>query len=143
MKTALLLSSLDKVRQVGQSRWTALCPAHADKSPSLAIREIDGDRILLHCFGGCSVHEVVAAVGMEISDLFPERPLTYDGKQPRERRPFNPQDILKIMAFEAGIAALYAADLLRGYQPTDDETMRLLTAYERLQSAVEVANGTV
>jgi DNA primase len=143
MKTALLLASLDKVRQTAPGRWIALCPAHADKTPSLAIREIDGDRILIHCFGGCSVHEVVAAVGMEIGDLFPEKPLTYDGKSTRERKPFNPQDILKVMAFEAGIAALYAADLLRGYQPTDDETLRLLTAYERLQTAVEVANGTV
>ena len=32
-----LLSRVDGVRSTGQDRWQARCPAHDDKTPSLAI----------------------------------------------------------------------------------------------------------
>lgn len=139
MTVATLLQRLDRVRKTGPDRWVASCPTRDDRHPSLTIRELDDGRVLIHDFGGDSVHEILAAVGLELSELFPPRPLTA-GRKP-ERRPFNPYDVLKIMAFEAGVAALCAADLLRGHSPSDDEVRRLLTAYERLQTAVEVANG--
>ena len=44
-----LLSRLDKVKRIANDRYTAICPAHDDRSPSLAIKETD-DRLLLHCF---------------------------------------------------------------------------------------------
>ena len=34
------------------------CPSHQDGTPSLSVR-VDGRRILVHCFGGCSQTEVV------------------------------------------------------------------------------------
>lgn len=50
--------------------FIACCPAHADRSPSLSIREgIDG-RVLLHCFAGCSVESVCDALRIKVSDLF-------------------------------------------------------------------------
>lgn len=45
------------------------CPAHEDRSPSLSVRAVD-DRVLVHCFGGCAVDEVLAAVGWVRRDLF-------------------------------------------------------------------------
>ncbi len=66
-----LLSSLTKVKG-GKGRWTACCPAHNDKSPSLAIREVEDGRILLKCFANCSIQEIMGAIGMEIGDLFPD-----------------------------------------------------------------------
>jgi hypothetical protein len=65
-----LLERLDGVRPNGKSRWTARCPSHADKTSSLSIREIDDGRVLAHCFGGCTTPAVLAAVGLEIRDLF-------------------------------------------------------------------------
>jgi len=59
-----LLNRLEKVKG-SKGRWTACCPAHADRSPSLAITALDDGRILLKCFGGCSVYEIVSAVGMD------------------------------------------------------------------------------
>ena len=47
-----LLDRLEAVRETGSSRWIARCPAHDDSSPSLAVRELDDGRILLHDFGG-------------------------------------------------------------------------------------------
>ena len=57
-----LLSHLDKVKQTGPGRCVAQCPAHVDKSPSLTIRETDDGRVLIHCFAGCSVHEIVHTI---------------------------------------------------------------------------------
>jgi len=65
-----LLAVLDKVRNRGDSSWMACCPAHDDKSPSLSIKETQDGDILLHCFAGCGVDDVVAALGLEMSDLF-------------------------------------------------------------------------
>lgn len=50
-------------------RWQARCPAHEDRSPSLAITESD-DKILIHCFAGCSAADIMAAVGLQLGDLF-------------------------------------------------------------------------
>jgi DNA primase len=48
-----LLSRLTGLKQTAKG-WVALCPAHADKSPSLSIRLADDGKILLHCFAGCA-----------------------------------------------------------------------------------------
>ena len=63
-----LLNRLQKVRNTGQSKWLACCPAHEDRSPSLSIKDT-GSRLLVHCFAGCTAGDVVAAVGMELDDL--------------------------------------------------------------------------
>ena len=65
---------LDRLEHVtgGNGKWMALCPAHKDRSPSLAINETD-DRLLLHCFAGCETKYVAAAVGLDMSDLFHQK----------------------------------------------------------------------
>jgi len=55
MITDKILPLLDKVKKKGDNSWVVCCPAHDDKSPSLAIREVD-DRLLIHCFAGCTVY---------------------------------------------------------------------------------------
>src|ERR1035438_6152653 len=55
------------------SGWLARCPAHNDRNPSLSIGEKDG-KILLKCHAGCSTDSIVAAVGLQMSDLFTESP---------------------------------------------------------------------
>jgi hypothetical protein len=70
----LLLPRLDRVIGRGPGNWMACCPAHRDQSPSLSIRELDDGRVLIWCFGGCSAAEVVAAVGLDLADLFPPSP---------------------------------------------------------------------
>ena len=62
---------LDRLEQVTGSngKWMARCPAHKDKSPSLAISETD-DRVLIHCFAGCETEDVIATTGLSLADLF-------------------------------------------------------------------------
>jgi hypothetical protein len=64
----LVLSRLDAVRACGPDRWTARCPAHPDRRPSLSIRR--GERgVLLRCFAGCAYRDILAALGLAPADL--------------------------------------------------------------------------
>jgi hypothetical protein len=69
----MLLSRMESVRKAGGGNYACRCPAHTDKSASLSIKEGDDGRVLLWCFAGCSALEVVQSVGLELSDLWPER----------------------------------------------------------------------
>jgi len=53
----------------GGEKWQAHCPAHDDKTPSLSITR-ENDKILLHCHAGCSAESIVAAMGLELKDLY-------------------------------------------------------------------------
>jgi 5S rRNA maturation endonuclease (ribonuclease M5) len=65
-----ILSRLEGARPKG-SGWIALCSAHEDRNASLSIHEHDG-KILLKCFAGCSTEAILAAMGLQMSDLFTE-----------------------------------------------------------------------
>ena len=55
------LSSLPKFKAVGTNRYVACCPAHDDKHPSLSITDAK-DKVLVHCFSGCSQTDVIDAL---------------------------------------------------------------------------------
>ena len=42
--------------------WMAKCPAHADRTPSLAIREGRDGKILVRCHAGCAQWEVISVL---------------------------------------------------------------------------------
>lgn len=68
MKAADLLAALEGVRRSGQG-WTARCPAHADKNPSLSVRE--GERgLLVKCWAGCELAAICSALGIKTRQLF-------------------------------------------------------------------------
>ena len=63
-----LLDRFDKVRRNGK-RWSARCPAHTDRTPSLAITE--GDKgWLLKCWTGCTFTEITHAAGLDSQRMF-------------------------------------------------------------------------
>jgi hypothetical protein len=141
MSTATLLSRLEGIKQTGLRRWIARCPAHDDHRPSLAIRELDDGRVLVHDFAGCSVQDVLAAVGLTFSDLFPqdlEAPAP--GKPRRERRPFSAEDALRCVDFEATLMQVAAADLAAGKALTNEDQARLRLAAERIREARHVVD---
>lgn len=139
MSADALLSRLDAVKHTGHGRWIARCPAHDDKHPSLVIRELDDGRVLVHCFAGCSVEEVIAAVGLTFDALYPERALGHHFKP--ERRPFPAADILQCVAFEALIVSIAASNIANGIPSSDEDRARLSRASERLQGAVEATHA--
>lgn len=136
MSADTLLSRLEKVKRTGPGRWQARCPSHDDRGPSLAVRELDDGRILVHCFAGCDVQSVLSAASLEMDALFPEREIQH-GKQ--ERRPFPAADVLRCIAFEALVVCVSAAALLSGEPFSQVDRDRLMLASSRIQSALDAA----
>lgn len=135
----ILLGRLDRVKQTGPGRYIAKCSAHDDRSPSLTVRETDDGRILLHCFGGCETSDVLAAIGLEFSDLFPEKRIGNNVK--RERPPFPASDVIKCLAFEATVLLMAAAKLATGEMLNQSDHDRLLLCVSRIHNAERVCHA--
>jgi hypothetical protein len=71
-----------------EHRFTALCPAHDDHTPSLSVREGADGRVLVHCFAGCEPERIVATLGLGMRDLFPAG--HYNGRPGRRLPPAKP-----------------------------------------------------
>jgi hypothetical protein len=133
MSAETLLDRLEGVRQTGPSRWLAKCPAHQDRSPSLSVRELDDGTVLIKDFGGCGAADVVSAVGLEMRDLFPERPTEHWSRPSHSRIPA--VDALVAIDHEVHVVAIIATDMLKHReldQPTWD---RLALAVRRIGNA--------
>ena len=131
-----LLSRLDKVRQLGPEKWQACCPAHADRSPSLSIRESDG-KILLYCFTGCSAEEVLDSLGMSFGDLYPDPSkaaycaATASGGA-KFRKRFERDHKLELRGEDLQVLRIAKQWLSDGKQLTLEDRARLDLALERL-----------
>jgi hypothetical protein len=138
MSAAALLDRLEAVRANGPGRWVARCPAHEDRSPSLSIREVE-DRTLVYCFAGCEVHDVLAAVGLTVADLF-EKPLDHHRGPVRDRRHQHAAgEALKLLSHESLVALVAAENISRGIDLGDDGRARLAVAATRIRAAREAA----
>lgn len=98
-----ILNRLDRVKSTGPGRWLACCPAHNDRHPSFTVRETEDNTILMKCWVGCSIDQILSALELEKKDLFPHRTEYLAQLKPHER--WIPRDIL----------ACLADDLLRAY----------------------------
>lgn len=80
-----LLGRLEGVKG-RDGQYKAICPAHSDKTPSLSVGVGDDGKILLKCFAGCSVDNIVAALGLEKKDLFADDRKTFPAyDRPRQQ----------------------------------------------------------
>jgi hypothetical protein len=129
MTAATVIARLEGVRERGEGRWTARCPAHADRSPSLSIRELGDGTVLLHDFGGCDALSIVRAIGLEFRDLFPAGRIRR--VEPHERPRYSSSDALAALDHEAHVVAIIGADMLE-HRDVDQET------WERLATAVRL-----
>lgn len=146
-----LLSRLDRVKKTGHADWVACCPAHDSRSrQSLAVSETADGRVLIHDFGGCSPSEVLAAVGLEFTDLFPERDPDDVGRRCGWRKAgrrdsrqsqvhVSARTALVAVAHDATEAAVLVADVADSKVPAGDVRMRLLELAGRIASALKVS----
>lgn len=74
-----VLARLEHVKKEAHG-WTARCPAHDDQHSSLSIGTGRDGRVLLKCHANkCTNEQIVARLGLRMSDLFPpkdERPMS-------------------------------------------------------------------
>ncbi len=52
------------------SGWSARCPAHDDRTPSLSLRDTNDGKVLVRCHAGCDQDEVIAH--LKASGLWPQ-----------------------------------------------------------------------
>ena len=134
MSIETLISRLDDVKETGHGKYVARCPAHEDRSPSLAITECSDGRILVHCFAGCEIEDVLDSVGLTFSDLMPERlaqkynssgePVPY---QPL-RSPFDARQVLACISHELTVVQLIADKMSRTAEAEDEDRLSLASA---------------
>ncbi len=67
-----LAAAGDPPKPTRTGEYSARCPAHPDRDPSLTVREGDDGKVLLHCFAGCAPESIAAALCLEMRDLFPD-----------------------------------------------------------------------
>lgn len=145
MSAADLIGRLEGVIKTGKG-WRARCPAHSGKSASLAIAEADNGALLVHCFAGCQVHDVLGAVGLQVGDLFARKDLR--SMTPAERSQLRQAAMLPrwraalgVLATEASVVLIGACQLGEG-QPLDDTDLtRLRVAALRIFDAQEVLHA--
>jgi len=133
------LVRLPKVKPVGPGQWKACCPAHEDRSPSLSVKLADDGKILVHCFGGCETSAICDSVGIEFTDLFPEK-LSNSGPVATPIKfgntGFTALDALRCLSHESALAASLAVELAEGRVLSPPELDRLATATLRLSVAL-------
>src|SRR5438105_1459934 len=69
-----ILNRLKGVKPSRGGSYSALCPAHNDRQPSLSVSEGEDGRVLLRCHRGCPTERVVSAIGLSLSDVFVNSP---------------------------------------------------------------------
>lgn len=136
----ILLERLDGVRETRANQWVARCPAHDDRRPSLSIKCID-DRVLLHCFAGCAVGDVLSRAGLRLADLFvkPSEHFRKPASRYERRRHDQARTALRALREEVFVVYVLAEQMSAGFALDPAERSRLRLAMKRLKTAAEVA----
>jgi hypothetical protein len=140
-----LISRLEHVRQYDKG-WRADCPVGHRSKGTLSIGEGDDSRVLLRCFAGCDALDVVHAVGLELKDLFEERPTEHsEPRTPKERREarerarmYKVRRLLPELAFESRVVLAAAGKIEHDEPLTHDDRDRLVVAVQRIEQAREM-----
>lgn len=129
MSADKLISRLDGVQGRGP-KWRAICPAHASKhkTRSLSVFEADDGRVLVKCFAGCSVDQIVGAVGLHLEDLFPPREI---GDKPRIKKPWSSREVAQALEHELSVAWVILGDVASGRQIGRTDRARAKVAADR------------
>lgn len=120
----LLLSKLSDAKKNGIG-WSARCPAHDDRRASLSIGEADDGTALVKCHAGCDTSAVLAAIDLQLSDLFPK-----DETVPKHQS--------KAPVFKSAHDAIKALEAKQGkrsamwtYQNIDGEPVGVVVRWDR------------
>ena len=114
------------------------CPlCQSRKGRPISLRELDDGRVLIHPFCGHETGEVLEALGLTMSDLFPERLSgtgPAGGYAPSHSR-IPARDLLELIDHEVTVAALILRDVLDGRLIAEKQWNRLASAAARIGKA--------
>lgn len=132
-----VLSHFSKVRSTSKNgSYNCLCPAHDDRSASLSIKICEDGRVLIHCFAGCDIQDILGAVGLTLDDIIPQRIelLKPPGKA------FNPYAVLKSLKDDALFLYLCATHIESQQELSESDKQKLLDTIGKLKEAYEYAS---
>jgi len=130
-----ILPRLDRVKPTRQSQWLAACPAHKDNSPSLALKELQDGRVLIHCWSGCNAREITSAIGLDLRCLYPPpEPEPIQGNRPIPL--WKKQKRQAAYKFECLVMAIFTADVKANYFNVKDLN-RFFLACDRVRTMKE------
>jgi hypothetical protein len=141
VSAADLLARLEHVHTCASGRWRAVCPSHDSKhrTQSLSIRELGDGTLLVKCFAGCGAADVVAAIGLQLRDLFPKNHCA-----PSEpRHPQHPghwhavKQAVETLRFECLLCAIAAEDCACGKPLSPADAARVALAADRIRDALK------
>ena len=135
-----LLARLENVRRTGHNKWIASCPAHEDRSPSLAVREKNDGCVLLYCFAGCSTLSVITKVGLEWSELYPEKSPPVEGCRPVVRS-FLPADAFNTVRHELHVVGIIVDDFMKHGRLSPENRQRIIEAESRIEAIKDRCYG--
>lgn len=137
-----LMGCLEGVIRTGGG-WRARCPAHGGKSASLSLAQGDNGTLLIHCFAGCTAHNVLAAVGLTVGDLFVRRDLRT--MTPAERSQLRQaaslprwRAALEVLSLETTVLLIAANKLAEGFALNEEDLARLRMTARRVLECSEV-----
>jgi len=140
-----VIPKLEGVRKAGKG-YVAICPHCGGKRPKLSILEGDDGRLLLHCWGGCNVHDILGAIGLTVSDLFVRRDLRT--LSPAERSQMRQDALiprwraaLEVVTHEATVLLIAAGKMGDGDLLDDDELKRMRLSATKILDCSEVLNA--
>ena len=128
-----LLARLERVKKRSGDSWSARCPAHDDRGPSLSIRELGDGRVLAHCFAGCGIEQILDSVGLDFDAIMPPRQPGEHFQRPRFA--FSASDAMRTLSREAYLVAIAAHDLSQGIPLTEHDRQRLIQSAALIEEA--------
>jgi len=122
------------------------CAACGSESRKVAVTETSNSSVLLHAFCGHTPGEVLAALGLQMGDLFVQRDLRT--LSPAERSKARQDAIiprwraaLEVLTHEATVLLIAAGKMGNGDLLDDDELKRMRLSATKIRDCCEVLNA--
>jgi hypothetical protein len=136
---AKILDRLQRVKQTRAGNYLAACPCcQSKRGRPISVRELDDGRVLLYPFCGCETGVVLEALGLTLSDLFPDGCL---GELKATHSGIPARDLLEVVSEEVTKVAVIAADMLERKAISDADWQLLARAAARIGQARDHAHG--
>ena len=140
----VIISRLDGIRpylaRSGLVRAVrAFCPAHQSpphkrgRGRTLSVAEKQNGAVLVRCHSGCAAADVLAGVGLSLSDLYPR------GAEGDHRRAGDPRGPSAWASAAAAADSLAEAALIVAIEPTHQAISLLLTSAGEFSSLARAA----
>jgi hypothetical protein len=122
------LSRLNRVRRRSNGQYQASCPTaqhqYGDRSAGLSIKAADDGRILAHCFTGCCIESITYAMGLTLSDLYPQ-PERRPGAAATRNSKFLTRTIATALAYDAVTCSIALDYLAAGRDFSSDDLQNM------------------